>query len=166
MTEIWKDVEGYEGLYQVSNLRQVKSLNYRRTGKERILRQYNNQYGYLYVDLCKDGEKKCCRIHRLVAQAFIPNLKNLPEVNHKDENSLNNCVNNLEWCTAQYNSTYGTRIERINKKLTKTVKCVETGALYTSITEAHEKTGISACNISSCVNGKLKTARRYHWIKV
>ena len=101
--EEWRDIQGYEGLYMVSNLGRVKSLNYHRTGKERIMKPSDNGHGYLFVVLCKDGKDKNCRINRLVAQAFLPNPDNLPEVNHKDENKYNNCVENLEWCDRSYN---------------------------------------------------------------
>ena len=103
MKEIWKPVRNYEGLYEVSNMGRVKSLNYNRTGKERIMKGLDNGHGYLFVQLCKDGKAKNCRINRLVAMAFIPNPDNLPEVNHKDKIRTNNRVDNLEWCTTQYN---------------------------------------------------------------
>lgn len=110
--EIWRDIEGYEGLYQVSNLGRVKSLGNDKTKKEKILSQYENKNGYLYVNLCKDGKMKTFRVHRLVANAFIPNPNGYRCVNHKDEDKTNNCVDNLEWCTHQYNNTFGTRIAR------------------------------------------------------
>ena len=115
--EIWKDIKGYEGKYMVSNLGRFKSLNYRRTGKEKILEGYPDKDGYLYVQLWKDGKGKNCRINRLVAQAFLENPQNLPEVNHKDEDKTNNRVENLEWCTTQYNIKYGTGIKRRAEKL-------------------------------------------------
>ena len=115
--EEWRDIEGFEGLYQVSNTGKVKSLNYRRTGKEKILKAYPNGHDYLQVKLHKDGKKKSCRVNRLVAQAFIPNPDNLPEVNHKDEDKTNNCVENLEWCSKLYNINYGTGRKRSAEKL-------------------------------------------------
>ena len=166
MVEIYKDIEGYEGLYQISNLRNVKSLNYNHTGIERIMKQQKNRQGYLRVRLWKDGKHKHYFIHRLVANTFIPNLKNYPEVNHLDENKENNCIENLEWCDHLYNNNFGTRNERAGKSLNRPIKCVETGTLYTSTKEAHEKTGILACSICNCINGRTKTAGRYHWIKV
>ena len=102
MEEIWRDIDGYEGLYQVSNKGRVKSLKY---GKERILRPGWKTGGYLFVILCKNGNQSKQRIHRLVAQAFIPNPNNKPQVNHLDENKKNNCVDNLEWATAKENTT-------------------------------------------------------------
>ena len=133
MEEIWKDIVGYEGLYQVSNCGRVKSLsrymNNKNGGKsllkERILKSAYTKKGYLRVGLCKYSKTKPFSVHRLVAQAFIPNPNNLPQVNHKDENKENNFVyinedgtadlekSNLEWCTNEYNSNYGTKNERL-----------------------------------------------------
>lgn len=110
--EIWLPIEGYGGLYQVSNYGRVKSLDYNRTKQEKILRQGKNKYGYLMVVLYKEGKGKTIKIHRLVAQAFIPNPNNYPCVNHKDECKTNNCVDNLEWCTQKYNIKYGTCQQR------------------------------------------------------
>lgn len=118
MKEIWKDVKGYEGKYQISNLGRVKSLNYARRKQVRILRPgIQKKTGYISVSLLKEGKQKTKTIHRLVAEAFIPNPKNLKQINHKDENKQNNCVNNLEWCSAKYNSNYGHRNAIISKKL-------------------------------------------------
>ena len=99
MEEIWKDIDGYEGLYQVSNLGRVKSFNYNRTGKEMNLKPVNtcNGFGYLYVNLNKNGKTRLFYIHRLVAKAFLENPDHKSDVNHKDENKTNNCVENLEW---------------------------------------------------------------------
>lgn len=109
--EIWKDIEGYEGLYQISSLGQVKSLKDKYgNSREKILKQDKNVY--LQITLYKNGKKKTFLVHRLVAITFIDNPNNLPMVNHKDENKENNCVDNLEWCNARYNLTYGTAIQR------------------------------------------------------
>lgn len=106
MIEEWKNITGYEGLYQVSNLGRVKSLNYKGNGTEWILKGYVKKDGYEVVTLMKDGIRKYCRVHRLVALAFLPNPDNLPQINHKDEDKLNNCADNLEWCTGSYNTKY------------------------------------------------------------
>lgn len=137
--EIWRDIAGYEGKYQVSNLGNIKNLNYRRTGKERPLKPIVKVDGRLKVDLYKNGKQKEYLVHKLVANAFIPdktnfkyvdekdklkyidNLDNL-EINHKDEHPKNNNVNNLEWCTRKYNNTYGTRCERAGKMIAKANK--------------------------------------------
>ena len=109
MTEIWKNIEGYEGKYQVSNLGRVKSM----IGQEKVLHPKKHRNGHLQIGLHKDKKRKTMYIHRLVAQAFITNPDNLPCVNHKDENPNNNNVDNLEWCTQKYNCNYGTRVDRI-----------------------------------------------------
>ena len=103
----FKPIPNYEGIYWITKNGDVINAN----GK--ILKPYDNGYGYLMVDLKSNGIRKHARIHRLVAEAFIPNPNNLPEVNHKDEDSHNNFFSNLEWCTSSYNKTYGTgRIRR------------------------------------------------------
>ena len=108
MEEIWKDIEGYEGFYQVSNLGNVKTLNYRGYGGEKIMKKTLNNYGYEVVGL----KGKLFLVHRLVAKAFIPNPKDYPIINHKDEIKNNNSVDNLEWCDYKHNANYGTAIER------------------------------------------------------
>ena len=119
--EIWKDIEGYEGLYQISNLGRVKSCSKLHSvkkggtymSKERILVPGKDKEGYLHVRLSKNWKVKLCKIHRLVALAFIPNPENYPIINHIDEIKTNNCVNNLEWCSFKYNINYS----RNRKKL-------------------------------------------------
>ena len=123
MEEIWKDIEGYEGLYQISNLGRVKSLGNTHYKTTRILVVYKNKNGYCGINLCKKGKVTKYRIHRLVATAFIPNPNNYPEVNHKDENKSNNRVDNLEWCTHHYNSIYNELPKRIGKIIQKTKYC-------------------------------------------
>lgn len=116
--EEWKDIPDYEGKYQVSNMGRVKSLNYARRKQVKVLRPgIEKTRGYLSVTLLKDGKQKTKPVHRLVAIAFIPNPNDLPQVNHKDENKLNNCVDNLEWCNAKYNCNYGHRNMKISQKL-------------------------------------------------
>lgn len=118
--EIWKDIIGYEGMYQVSNLGRIKSkerIAFRGDGtplhlKESIMTPTCNTY--LYARLRKDGKYKCLGVHRLVCQAFHPNPNNYPCVNHKDNNPLNNTSDNLEWCTHSYNNNYGTHSERLS----------------------------------------------------
>ena len=102
--EIWKDIFGYDGMYQVSNLGRVRSLKF---GKVRVLRPGTNSAGYLIVILCKDGNRKYFLVHRLVAQAFIPNDdESKTQINHRNEDKAENKVSNLEWCSAKYNVTY------------------------------------------------------------
>ncbi len=112
MNEIWKSIEGYEGLYEVSNLGNVRSLNWHLTGTIRVLKPRQNGYGYLSVILYKNGKMKKFYVHRLVASAFLPNPQNLPQVNHKDENKTNNSIENLEWCSCKDNINFGTGIKR------------------------------------------------------
>lgn len=125
MNEIWKDIEGYEGYYQVSNTGRVKTLNRvvtqkngtKKKLKERILKPAKCTNGYLRITLCTNSHAIGFLIHRLVAKAFIHNPNNQPEVNHIDENIENNHVENLEWVTSQQNSRHGTNIERMRKAL-------------------------------------------------
>lgn len=101
MIEEWKRITGYDHDYRVSTLGRV-------TGTRGFLKPYDNGYGYLVVELRQNGKKKHLRVHRLVADAFVPNPQGLPEVNHKDEDKHNNLAINLEWCTSSYNKKYGT----------------------------------------------------------
>lgn len=161
--EVWKDIPSYEGLYQVSTFGNVRSLNYHRTGQARILKQGRDRDGYCQVTLSNAGRPKSFKIHRLVATAFIPNPLNLPVINHKDENPLNNHVNNLEWCTVKYNRNYGTCTQRISEKLNHPVcQYDREGRLvaeYGSVSEAVEKTGL--VNISTVCRGLHRTAGEY-----
>ena len=124
--EEWKDIVGYEGMYMVSNLGRVKSIERIITysdGRvykyhEKILKQSVNK-GYMKVTLSKNSKVTSKKVHRLVAEAFLSNKNNYPQVNHKDECTTNNNIDNLEWCSQEYNNNYGTRIERIKKKINK-----------------------------------------------
>lgn len=107
LDEIFKDCKYYEGLYKISNYGRVWSIR-----KAKFVSQHDNGHGYLHVGLYKDGKCKNEYVHRLVALTFIPNHDNLPQVNHKDEDSQNNYVENLEWCDCKYNNNYRTHIER------------------------------------------------------
>lgn len=171
-----KTLNGWEGIYQVSNTGKIRRLF---KNKTRELKGVIKKGGYKSVLLKANGKYKCELIHRLVAKAFIPNPNDLPQVNHKDENKLNNNIDNLEWCTAKYNSNYGTKNERLSKTKTNNtynitpVQCVETGIIYPSIHEAERQTGIHATAIQACCkrvvycerNGYTKrhTAGGYHW---
>ena len=162
-TEEWRDVSGFEGLYQVSNLGRVMSLNYRKTGKPQIMSLSYDKDGYQTVCLSNKGKKKYAKIHRLVGEAFIPNPSGLPLINHKDENRENNCVDNLEWCDVKYNNNYGTRNEKVIQSLSKPVICVETGVVYMSATVAGKELGIDNSAIGKCCKGIYKTCGNYHW---
>ena len=154
--EIWKDIQGYEGMYQVSSHGRVKSF---KKNKVKILKPQMHYKGYEFVTLHKNGIGEKCKVHRLVAKAFIPNPNNYPVVNHKDENKSNNNVENLEWCTVSYNNIYNGKAVKIGKIHNKKVKCITTNEIFNSVKEAREYfdiKGVSA--ISECCNGKRKTA--------
>lgn len=176
--EIWKDVIGYEGIYQVSNLGRVKGLERRvntwnayKTIQEKILKPCNHR-GYLYVTL----QKKQFAIHRLVAQAFLPNPDNKPQVNHINEIKSDNNVKNLEWVTAKENINYGTGLKRRaatqrktkcqinNKKTSVPVLCVELKTIFPSIREAVRcGFGKDDSAISKCCKGIMRTHNKKHW---
>lgn len=192
MKEIWRDIEGYEGRYQVSNFGRVKSLDRKRwngftfanlKGKILKLRLHRNK-GYLNVILY-DGHRngKTVEIQRLVAQAFIPNPDKLPCVNHKDENPQNNMVSNLEWCTYSYNNNYGNHNLKMSitrqqekykiisikngQKVSKAVEQLDLNGqqlhVYPSQSEAARKTGSTQDGISDCCRGKRKSHNGYLW---
>lgn len=162
--EAWKPITDYVGLYEVSSEGRVRNV---KTGK--ILKPKNNRRGYLFVGLHKNGAVKNRYIHRLVAQAFIPNNdQSKTLINHKDENKRNNSVANLEWCTYKYNANYGTRNERVAKSNSKPIQQLDmkTGliiATYPSTTIATRVTGINYDTISRAARGIYKSAGRFGW---
>lgn len=174
MEEIWKPVKNYEGYYEISNLGRVKSVeriikcksrnNFKQ--KEKILATRPNNRGYIMVGLHKDKNYKLVLVHRLVAEAFIPNPNNLPQVNHIDENKQNNHWNNLEYCDNWYNSHYGTRIERCNAKQKK--KKINQYSLngkfirqWESVASIRKKLSIN--NICKACTGEYKQAGGFVW---
>ena len=180
--EEWRDIKGYEGIYQVSNLGRVRSFIKIKSGK--ILSLTPDKNGYLTCYLYKNSKRKCEKVHRLVAQEFIPNPNNYPQVNHKDETKTNNNSDNLEWCTHEYNHNYGTgnkrRAENNKGKHTgeksylygkkggkhptsRKIKCINTGEIFESISEASNKYKINVSNITGCCKGRLKTAGKMRW---
>ena len=184
MKEIWKDIEGYEGLYQVSNLGNVKRLagvvlmknGLTKTVRERILRPSkcgNMKYGgYQFVGLCKESNVTFKYIHRLVAEAFIPNPNNLPQVNHKDEDKTNNVVDNLEFCSALSNLTYNDRHKKVGEKLKgrepynnkEVLQYTIDGEFvkkYASVVECGRCLGVSESSIRGCIYGKNQTIKGY-----
>ena len=166
--EEWKPIPGYEGLYEVSNYGRVRSFKWSSNGK--ILSPGKDGSGYLFVTLCKDGKTKLRRMHRLVAEAFIPNPNNLPLVNHKDECKKNNYFGNLEWCSSAYNNSYGTRMERVVEKISKPVVQLDKKgnfiSEFESLREASRRTGIADGSICRCCNHKpgYKSAGGFIWI--
>ena len=181
--EVWRDIKGYEGLYQVSNYGRVKSLEkdiiYKDGNihhrKERIRNPSKKSNGYLMVCFYVDREQKGLLLHRLVAEAFLPNPDNLPQVNHKDENKTNNFVwvnpdgtvdpdrSNLEWCTAKYNMNYGTIILRASKPVLQFSLFGVFIKDYPSMDDAEKQTGVLGCSICMCCQGKRKTAGGFIW---
>jgi hypothetical protein len=175
--EVWKDIIGVEGCYQISNLGRVKSLErYTENGRhvlERILKTRVNKQGYEYVSIQKNNKRVSIKIHRTVAQAFILNPSNFLEVNHKDENKLNNCVDNLEWCDRRYNANYGTAMARAAKtradnhileinQYTLDGKFIKRWRSPIDIERASNKK-MRATNIIACCRGKYKTSYGYIW---
>lgn len=161
--EIWKDIVGYEGLYQVSNNGLVRSFYF---GKIRILKPTINKSGYYQVSLKKDGVGKSHLVHRLVATSFIENNDNLPMVNHKDEDRLNNNVDNLEWCTNKYNVNYGNRNKKLSESLSKSVIGVNRISGHIIFSESIitlNKVGFDGSCISKCCIGKRETHKGYYW---
>lgn len=163
--EIWFDIFEYEGLYQVSDKGRVRSLYDGRWNKERIkvLKGILNEDGYLHVILHKDGQQKYKYVHRLVAQAFLPDYSEDLDVNHLDECKSNNNVCNLAMCTSGENNNYGTRNARVAEKLSKKVLCLTNGVIYPSIMEASRQLNLSPGNISYCRNGKRKQTGGYQF---
>lgn len=187
--EIFVDIKGYEGLYQISNFGNVKSLGNEKKRKEKIIKQGQSKKGYLFVNLYKNGKGKIYQVHRLVAIAFIENPNNFLQVNHKDEDKTNNVVENLEWCDAKYNNNYGSRITKsvantdwkikvantdykaIAEKLTNGVlsKQVYQYSLDLNLikiwqsTKECKRNGFNQGNISECCNGKRKSHKGYIW---
>ena len=165
-SETWKDIAGFEGFYKVSDKGRIYSVErkdsrgHRRRG--RILKPTYDTDGYLRVTLCKNGKHKTKKVHRLVAEAFIPNLESLPHVNHMDEVKDNNELSNLEYCTHKYNMNYGTLIERTAQANSKKVKAtnIKTGEVLTfnSAKEAGSE-GYGKGEVSKACRGIYKNGR-------
>jgi len=173
MQEVWKDVEGYEDIYQVSNIGNVKSKRFWTGSKyiyrDKILKPSKSSSGYLQVIFSKNGKTKSKFIHKLVASAFLENKNNYKEVNHKDENKENNNINNLEWCNHKYNMNYGNIKEKLAKKKEKRVaKYDKDGnliSIYNSIKEASIKNNVQSNAVVACCKYKkgYKTCGGYIW---
>ena len=172
--EHWKDIKGFEGLYQVSDFGRVKSLNYNHTNESRILKTRKQKNGYLLAHLNKKGKTYFFLVHRLVAEAFIPNPLNLPQINHKNEVKDDNQVENLEWMSPKENINYGTCIKRRsdktkNGKLSKQVlqytKNGEFVKEWVSLSEIKRKLGYNKSAISKVCRGntRLKSYKGYIW---
>lgn len=168
--EIWKDISGYEGMYQISNLGKVRSVDrvvhgrndYFQKGIE--LKIFSN-WNYDFVVVSRNGKSKRLYLHRLVAEHFVENPNNYNVVNHKDENKRNNKADNLEWCTSKYNANYGKRNRKIAQKLGKRIARMKNGKIlqvYSSQADA-KRNGFSQSQISKCCNGKIKQHKGYEW---
>lgn len=171
MEEIWKEIEGFNGDYWVSNLGRVKSLKYK---KERILKPRSEGKGYLAVALHKGKIRENWKVHRLVATYFIPNPNNYPDINHIDENKQNNHADNLEWCDKTYNNNYGHRNDNISIKnknhpsLSKKVAQYDKNGnlinIFPSTQEAERILGITS--VSECCRGGRFSKTRGKWVNV
>lgn len=159
MREIWKPIKDYENLYVVSNFGRIKS-----SYTNKILKPVKQNTGYYRVSLCKGNIKTNYYIHRLVAEAFLLPSK-YPEVNHKDGNKFNNNVRNLEWCTRKYNVNHSVKILGNKLGKSKCVKCIETGQIFSSLTEASNFYNQHASNLSNLLNSnsRCKTFAGHHW---
>lgn len=166
--EEWRPIAGYEGIYEVSNSGDVASLNYnKKTGVRRIRKQKLTKDGYLEIALCKDNKVKHIRVHRLVAEAFVPNPCGYRQINHKDENKTNNLFDNLEWCDAKYNINYGTGIKRRSESASiPVVKKTKEGDFvrrYKSVSDAAEDNGMTTSEIVLVCNGHNVSANGFKW---
>lgn len=164
MKEEWRGIKGYIGYYQVSNFGRVRGVDRitenNRPIKSSLLKPDKNNSGHLRVKLMKKSVGKRFLVHRLVAQAFIPNPKNFPIINHKDEDPSNNKVDNLEWCDIKYNNNYGCYKRKMNALKSKPIKviyCDGTYEIWESATVFGKNFGINSSHISSVINGKRKT---------
>lgn len=173
--ETWRPVHGYEGYYEASNMGRIRSVPRTVKCKNGAVKRYESglmhpskhyKNGYMSVMLSRDGKPKRMLVHRLVAQAFVPNPSGLPEINHKDENKENNAASNLEWCDRSHNMTHNGLSKRTHVKQSKPVKQIKEGkvvAVYPSAMAASRATGITQGGISGCCRGELKTSGGYQW---
>ena len=159
--ETFVKIVGFEN-YEVSNLGRVRNMK-----SGRILKPSLTKNGYLEHLLYKNNKQRHLLLHRIIATAFIDNPDEKPQVNHIDENKLNNDLSNLEWCTVRENLTHGTRTKRVAEKLSQKVIQLDLNGNvlneFESMVQAGQETGVSRSNISSCCNGKLKSAGGYKW---
>ena len=160
-----KDIAGYEGLYKITDCGDVISTKRRgNAGKASVLVGGVDNHGYKQVTLTKNGKGKTHKVHKLVANAFVQNPHGHSEINHKDENKLNNSADNLEWCTRAYNVTYGARTEKTQRKVLQYSLDGEYIATHNGIGEASRTIGAKTCGgISNCCKGKCNTAYGYKW---
>ena len=166
MHEEWREVYGYDVLYEVSNTGKVRTKHHGKCGYKseyRFIKPVNNGNGYMRFNFMQGGKQKTVYLHRLVAEYFVENTNGYTEVNHIDEDKTNNDASNLEWCTHLYNCNYGTRNERAAAKTGKKIICVETGQIYESTAKAAKALGVGSTAISNCLNGRTATSCGYTW---
>lgn len=163
MKEIWKDIIGYEGLYQVSNLGNVRKI--KKNGIIKSKNVYLHKTNYVVSTFCKNGFQKTFRVHRLVAQAFIPNPNNKPYVNHKDGNKQNNCVSNLEWVTHIENMEHSKTLHIKDNRKKKCCKMINGKIIkiYDSITDAAIDNNANKLCIHLCLHKKHKKCCGFEW---
>jgi hypothetical protein len=161
--EQWKDIPGYEGLYLVSNLGRVKRVF--KNGAERFLKGSPDKDGYTKVILSSNQVKKHCKVHRLVAEAFVPNTDHKPQINHKDRCKSNNVASNLEWVTAAENTRHcvATGRRTNTKAVIQYTKDMRVVAVWDSVTKAAKSLNISPTNICTCCNGGLSSSGGFVW---
>ena len=173
--ELWKDIKDFEGLYQISNLGNIKSLPKKHNlknghsyiQKEQILKPFKNNKGYLQIALVKNGKHYKRQVHNLVATTFIENPNNYIEINHKDENSTNNIVSNLEWCNSTYNNNYGNCKRKISEANSIKINQYDLQdnfiKQWNSMKEASETLKLSRGNICLCCEGIRNKTGGYRW---
>ena len=163
--EEWRPIFGYEGLYEVSNLGRVKSLNYNRTGKEKILKPIRLKNGYLQVCLTINGKQKMHYVHHLVAQSFYGGCQECFQIDHINFQRDDNRVENLRYLPEKENIRRKSNPEYNKKKVSMIDLCSSSIiSEFLSITDAHNRTGINKGNICSCANGKRKSAGGVGWV--
>lgn len=155
-----KDIKGYEKEYAVTSCGKVWSYK-----SKKFLRPHLNENGYLYVNLCKEGKIKHCRVNRLVAETYIPNPdpEKYPHCGHKDEIRTHNWVSNLYWTNSLENNNYGHRNERLSESLSKPVYCEELDRVFKSATVAADELNLNNRSISACCTGRTKSYLGQHW---
>ena len=186
MIEIFKDIKDLEGLYQVSNFGRVKNLNYRNTGRERFMTPSKDTHGYFQVCLSKNKETKNYRVHRLVAETFLPNPENKPYINHKiegdegkkinmvifnEDGTINKERTTIEWVTAKENNNYGTHNERVakaninGKRSKRVLQLTLTGELIREwpSTNECERNGFNRGHVADCCRGERKSHKGFRW---
>lgn len=157
--EIWKRLKEYSEDYEVSSKGRIKSIKY---GRDRILKTHITTRGYEEVCLRVSGKSKHLAVHRLVAKTFLPNLENFPEINHKDENRLNNTIENLEWCTRKYNMEYSKLHEKLRKAIIRINPVTNERRIYDCIVNV-KLDGYDDSAVSKCCKGKRKMHKGYIW---